>query len=517
MSKRIGWALAGVILVSAACSSGDAGTGDDAQNITAGGACAVKDAQTGGTLDPSKDDTPFARIVLASAKKCPTTVTDLMATLKTSAGAPPNVFAVNELGDQTNGKTRFVVSQQTVAGSTTTGPADFLWSTLEDAPGTISEGFIEVISFSPSRAANVFYKLINGAWTVMGDGTQIVPGGAAKVECQACHTSGALNFKELKLPWNNWNSQFDSLKSAPAKGAFATLFKARGDAPILQGIVQNGNVAATKARVDAALQGKRGQSLKSLLRSVMCDVGEPALVSSVSPTAKRTTGEATADKTFEVPNTFFLDDLLGEQASARIAGVEVPISGYADAIKANGQTLDGVPQGDTKFQFFAPERSFVDIQVARELLQRNLLTKDMLVDLLMTDFTNPVFSKDRCALADTAPDSGKTSEEIRTAWIKNLGASTLPAAKDLAARLSDTGDLEKHGAAINAFADACLQRAANDGAALARDLVKLQSQRRVEFDRAFHKINESPALLPKDKLGSQPGALHLKPDCTVGQ
>jgi hypothetical protein len=508
-----------VTFVSVACSSGDADTGEGAQDVTIGGPCVVKDAQTGGTADLSKDDSAFARVVLSQAKKCPTSVTDLMATLKAvSGGAPSNVFAVNEIGDQTNGKTRFVVSQPTVAGSVSTGPADLLWSTLEDAPGTVSEGFIEVIAFSPSKAANVFYKLINGVWNLMGDGSQVVPGAQAKFDCQGCHTSGALNFKELKLPWNNWNSQFDRLKSAPPQGAFATLFKARGDAPILQGIVQTGNVAATKARVDAALQGKRGQSLKSLLRSIMCDVAEPALASSTTPTDKRTTGEKTDDTTFEIPNSFLLDDFLGEQASARVVSPELPLAAYADAIKANVQTVDGVPQGDTKFKFFAPERSFVDIQVARELLERKLLTQDVVVDLLMTDFTNPVFSKQRCALADSAPDNATTAEQVRTGWITNLGSSSsssLPGAKGLAARLANTDDLGKHADAIHAFADACLERGNKDAAGLVKDLVKLQSQRRVEFDRAFHRINESPALLPKDKLGSQPGALHLTPDCTL--
>src|SRR5262249_10462974 len=127
-------------------------------------------------------------------------------------------------------------------------------------------------------------------------------------------------------------------------------------------------------------------------------------------------------------------------------------------------------------------------------------------------FTVPMFSTSRCALADTAPDTGSDAEAIRTAWIQNLGSSKLTGAAELKARLSDTNDFSKNQTAVDAFVTACSGRASTDGAAFAKDLVKVASQRRREFIDEYGPIVESPALLPDDSMSdTKPHTFRLDP------
>jgi hypothetical protein len=458
-------------------------------------------------------DDPFAKLVLAGGAgtgKCANTSDLVLARLKASAGSSDKVFVVSERADEGKKTTdyRFVVAQ-----TTATSKAEELFVSVLGSPTDgIAQDFMEVMSFSKAKGAYVYYALGGGGkWTLKGDGTMVNPGTKSSLECASCHTSGGPNFKELQLPWNNWNSFSFSMPNPPEQAAsFAALFGRKSGAESLEGIIVSGDKLWAKSRVDAVLAGKApGQTLKTLLKSVMCEVGEPNLVSNKSKHTSRL-DPITPPSTLNLPPSLLVNQVLssagevgysslGGMTFSKLSGITIKGTDYLAALKANGQTLDNGP-ADTIFGLFAPERGFADNMITEELLRRNLLTKDTLADLLVADFTNPVFSTERCGLAATAPDAGVDAEAIRTAWLKNLETSTLKGAAALKARLAKTDDFAANQTTIDTFVTACANRATADGVNFAKDITKLASQRRREFNDQFSNLVESADLLPNDKV-----------------
>jgi len=502
-------------------SSSNPETGDEEELR---GKCSIVDGQAGKTFSATARktlDDPFAQVVLNnSTGSCPTKADDVLALLKAKAGATDSVFVVSEMGDDAKGSTsyRFVISQPTSipapAGSTTpatTTKQEELFVSVLGSPDGIEQGLVEVISFSRAKGAYNYYSVEGGRWTLMGDGTQITPGTEPKFRCAGCHTSGGPVFKELQLPWNNWNS-FKFRLPTPGTQApdFKALFDRKAGAESFEGIVVTGAKLWAKSRADLVLGGKKpGENLKSLMKQVMCEVGEPNLISTKSNHTKRFDPIAPATS-LNVPPSMLLNPVLNSGGEVgfgnvismnvtKLSSISLTGSVYVSALVANGQTLASA-KGDTMFGLFVPERSFADSMMTEELVKRGILDKDVATDVLMTDFTNPVFSKARCALADTVPEKADTAAALRTAWTANLKSSKLPLADGLLARLSDVTDFSKHQTAVEAFVNACEARSKSDAAGFAKDLTKLASQRRREFHAQFESIVESDALLPADKL-----------------
>ncbi len=517
-----------------ACSSDGAGTSGDAQNVTAGTTCPVTDVGTGTLANLATDDSPFARLVLANTSvACPTTFTDVLKTLDKVVPHPErrNVFAVDETANSPEAfGHRFVLSQDTgnapIVGNGTGSAGDNttrIWLAALEAPGapsqprTIAEDFIEVIAFSPSRQANVFYKFFDKKWHLMGDGTQANPatsGQDQKFFCRNCHATGALNFKELELPWNNWNSaRFAMPKPANMAGTMKDLFAHVGDAYVLEKMISGGNRSLVAARISAIMAGKRkGESLKTLVRELMCDVGEPTLISSQAAMQKVAL-DNDDPAIVSVPLSFLAATGLPTNTQHEV-DISRPL--YKAGLVSSGQTVGGVA-GDTLFAFFVPKRSFIDEQVGIALVDVKVLDDDTVIDILMTDFPNPVFSAQRCALADTVPEGVTNAASLRKVWIPILNASSKIGAKGLAKRLGATNDTPHHTKVVDDYLAKCEARGASktEGPKLVTELLRLASQRRLAFVTEFPKINESPALIPKDKLGASANSLHMQPDCTV--
>jgi hypothetical protein len=178
---------------------------------------------------------------------------------------------------------------------------------------------------------------------------------------------------------------------------------------------------------------------------------------------------------------------------------------------------DGGKAKDAMFPMFTPDRGFADNMIIEELVERRILDKELVADLLMTDFTVPSYSKVRCDLAETAPSAGKNPEEIRTAWIASLARVTKPGAAELKARLENKNDFNAHGTTVQAFLDKCKARASSDSATFMADVVKIVAQRRAEFAEQYENLVESEALLPRaTRLTVRPHGVRLDPaDCTL--
>ncbi len=461
---------------------------------------------------------------------CPTSATAILDLLEKDPKNQISVFAVSEEGDITPGKNtpyRFVV-----AIDTGNGKAEQLFLSLLGSGSGVSDDFVEVMSFSEKKGVYAFYDLQDGAWVQEGDGTQVKTDalgqhGAPAFRCQGCHTTAMPLMKELHDSWSNWNSTWFSMGDPASKDAlFNRLFskKERGDD--LELLVIAGTKAATKTRIDKAIKEKK---LKPMLTQLMCDVGEPSLIASHQKNSKRVGTVETFSSM--VPTSILLNGLFktpktgtGDQKGMEnllnmsipsLSSVRIDSASYVKALTTVGQTIGGSQKGDGMFPMSSPEKSYADNQVVQDLVGRSLLDKNIIADVLMTDFTVSTFSQTRCALAETIPTTWANAEELRTKWSTALASSSLRGAKGLKARLDNTGDFDTHAGKLEKFVKACNDRGTANKDAYAVDLLKIMSQRRREFEQTYEQVVESPWLIPGDTLKSKVGANRLNGDTCV--
>jgi hypothetical protein len=481
-----------------------------ATTLLAGGCSVVVDGQASTTK--------------GSGGPCPTQLSKMLDLLegktKSAGDAPqkPKTFVVSEQGDRPgNGvQYRFVVASKAKSNP--------LWiATVSDA--NVGEGEVEAIGFSPSLQAFAYYKVEGNRWVRKGDGTKIkstTKGKDVPFECARCHSSGAPLMKELHDSWANWDSTWFSMpKPKGANALFSRLFDAKTLADDLEPEIIAGIHLHSKGRVDRA---NREGALSGVLTQLMCEVGEPSIIGAHSRNQQRFGKVNTfssmlptsllLNPLWSPPQTGTGEELGLEQALGVKTGVDelsqsIDSDAYSKAIEANRQTIGGQP-GDAMFPMASPQAGYADLDAVQELLRQKLIDKDIVADILMTDFTVSSFSKVRCDLAETMPTTWKTPDELRTTWAANLAGSTARGAKGLKGRLENKTDLKTHEKALSTFVNACKARPAP---ALTVDALKIISQRRVEFTQRYGDVGqgivESSFLIPKDQLGSKPNAIRL--------
>ncbi len=478
------------------------------------GGCSVKVVKTGRTVKTTGKN-----------GKCPTTVTGVLDALQADANNVLHTYVVSEQGDgapgtKPDGNTpyRFVVAVET-KGRT----ADKLFLSLLGSGDGVSDTFIEVMSFNEKKGVYAFYDLSGGKWVQEGDGSQVPTdalGAEPAFRCIGCHTTGMPLMKELHDSWSNWNSTWFSMPDpGTADPLFRRLFDAKERADDLELHIIEGTKAATRTRVEKA---KKEGNLKPLLTQLMCDVGEPAMIAAHSKSSTRMGTVSTfssmlpssilLNNLFKTPQTGTgpqdgMDNILGMNIPA-LSSVRVDAASYVKALGTIDQEIGG-QKGDAMFPMSSPEKSFSDFQVIQELFAQNLVDKDVLADALMTDFTVSTFSTARCDLAETIPDNWADATELKTKWAESLGSSSLRGASGLKARLEKADDFGDHEKAVDTYIAACNTRGTMDKDAYALDLLKVMSQRRLEFTERYEQVVESEWLLPTDNLGSAPHAIRL--------
>jgi len=107
------------------------------------------------------------------------------------------------------------------------------------------------------------------------------------------------------------------------------------------------------------------------------------------------------------------------------------------------------------------ERSHADNNYVEQARDAKIIDDAFIKDVLMVDFTRPVFSDDRCGLLSFAPDltaANMTAKKVRDGFIANLEAETPVAgspAAQLLAHLKASNDTAAHDATVDAFVAAC--------------------------------------------------------------
>lgn len=482
---------------------------DDAFSKSAlAGGCSVKNAKTGKTVKTK-----------GTKGVCPKTVTGVLDLLQNDTKNTLHPYVVSEQGDQPGADTgyRFVVAVE-VNGA----PAEKLFLSLLGSGSGVSDDFIEVIAFNEKKGAYVYYDLSDGGWVMEGDSTMVktdAVNNEAPFRCIGCHTTGAPLMKELHDSWGNWFSTWFTPGDPKSSDAlFNRLFGAKERADDLEGFIINGTKATSKTRVDKGVKEKK---LKPLMTQLMCDVGEPSLIGAHSKNSKRigtvetfssmVPSSIVLNNFFKTPNTGTgpQDGLTGLGMSIpALSSLKVDSASYVKAIGTIGQKING-QAGDAIFPMSSPEKSFADFMIIEDMMGRGLLDKDVVADALMVDFTVSTFSSARCALAETLPDNWTTADDLKTQWSAKLATSTVRGAKGLKARLDNKADIDAHGQTLDKFVQACNARNTAGKDAWAVDLLKIVSQRRVEFTEVYEAVVESPWLLPTDNLKSVPHKIRL--------
>lgn len=437
----------------------------------------------------------------------------------TPPATKPEVFVVSELADKpalSNGY-RFVIAGGAGVSSDKLYVASF--ASGQGAP----QAETEVMAWSETIKAFVFYKEKGGAWERVGDGTMVpssAKGAQPTFACMACHTSGGPLMKELHDSWANWTSTWLTVTDPKSPDAtFNRMFSKVTRADDMERRIIASEHLHTKGRVDRA---KTAGDLKGVLTQLFCDVGEGTLIAAHMKSSQRF-GTVSTFSTM-VPGAFVVSPLLRaprtgtgtELGLEQSVGLKLPtVDSVSIEAKAYSDTLTkfqskiGGQLGDAIFPMNGPEKSYADVDAVQELVRQGLVDADFVTDVLMTDFTTPAFSSARCGLADALPTTWKDPADLKAQFGANLAKSTARGAKGLAARIAKTDDLAAHTTTLEAYGKACADRKTANATAFTEDTLRMLSQRRAEFVEVYHNLVESDSLLPSDNLGSKPGAQRL--------
>jgi hypothetical protein len=480
------------------------------------GGCSVKLASTGQVVTTE-----------GSGGVCPTTVKDMMAHLDTLNPGGRRSAVISEDDDHPSGQKnyRFVV---TFDARSDARKGDILLS-LAGRPDAVHDRFIEAMGFDEKRKAYVFYRLNNeGKWEQSGDSsmaplaTSAGGGGAPKMDCLKCHTTGMPLMRELQDSWGNWQSRWDRFQRPESTDPiFNSVFS--GIAEALEPVIIAGTQAVAAGRVD---RGVAAGQTGLMLKQAMCDVGEPSLIAVHERSSQRWGSVITPSS--KVPGSIFINQILvapetgsgienGLDGNLKMAlpslnAIKGNQSAYVAAVNKLGVSFEGQSGvNDAKFAWFSPAKSYADLAVVIELLKRNLVDKDVLADAMMVDFTVPMFSNSRCALAETIPANFSSAEDLRTGWIANLANSNLRGAAGLKRRLENRNDSADHEKTIDQYLAACAVRSTSAVGPFHGDVLTVVAQRRNEFRAHYSHVVESLLMLPIDDGSTEttPGTWRL--------
>jgi len=299
------------------------------------------------------------------------------------------------------------------------------------APGDL----VEIWAWDEGRGVLNFYEWAqSGVWSFVGSSplADDPPSLAASNRCLECHRSGVPLMKELKIPWNNWEStesprsylKQGNATSWPVAADIEGLASAATLEPRIRTIIKRFN----RKRLDRNTQllpdgSKQIRNAHFLLHPLFVEQ-EVNLTSSrtqsgLSPFA---TAQDPAERSFSIPAGFFVRHELISGGSG-ITGIGIPdaaafrslpevsLSDYVSLVSSKRIGLVGVDGGalqfktpvDTDFAWFTPERSFVDDHLIDRLIKAKVVSKEFVAAICQLELKQPMFSTDLRVVFET-PD-----------------------------------------------------------------------------------------------------------------
>lgn len=367
-------------------------------------------------LGPLAD--PLARLILKRPGVCPGSYEELIAKLELEdrsrcAGGPRASMlgrVISERGQllQREDRARVVVSRTCARREA----YELMFAVPEintSNPELPTE--VEVMAFDDSSDTYNFYSLTGSVesptWTYHGDSMDIIAPAAAggNVEgqtCGRCHTDGGLVMREISDPWLHWESAVARTAGAAEILDRYEVLGGRGNGPELEQVVRAGNAHWSESRIahfrEEIQVDLHGGSLRELLRPLFCATA----INTASAGGPDGAGRPAAVDA--IPGRFFADPLW-ETAGQSLSDAPVTGENYEANLDAIGSRIDGVVGArDTSWGFTFVERAAADVAYVQRLIELRLIDEEFALDVLSIDFTRPVFSSERCALLDFAPD-----------------------------------------------------------------------------------------------------------------
>jgi hypothetical protein len=355
-------------------------------------------------------------------------------------------------------------------------------------------GEVEIMAFDRTAGVFNYYKEVGGKLQFFGTSNDFValgPDGPSLTDvrgCANCHTGGGPIMKELLVPWLHWEGTFSTPGAQELVMSRQAFMGGKADGVDMElAVVRPATERWNETRVARARE--RGD-VAALLRPLFC----PVEVNITNPNALGIIGGTGV----RIPSDFFLDVDLGSFAGGSLL---IPSQHYAALARAISQVVPGTNTSDHLARFGLIHRSFADSDYVRQLVTTGVVDEAFVKDVLMIDFTRPVFSDDRCDLLRFAPDAIDASApaaSVRRGFLAELRGAAMPGtpAAQLLAHLEATeaGTSLDHETRIRAFETSCRDRAKGatirvkagaqmvDVTAFAADLMKLKSlHRKIAF------------------------------------
>ncbi len=487
---------------------------------------------------------PFAIAVLKEPEGgCPTSFNDVLEKLavtdaeECSGTNGMKTALVSEIGQHTDedGEFRFDVDQigfRAVSARECGGRNT--WEMVFSLFGASADRLPqepEVIAWDAEAGVFNYYVLGGRGWEWHGNSIDAVEG---TNRCGNCHDDGGLIQKELDSPWVHWEHFDDIQGSKEFHEQFGELIGSRGSldgASVETRIVEPSTRTYVELGFVPTFLGEKGDATRMdhLLRPLFC-TEEINLQSG---------GNTSDDGSVTFRTDFFLarefasfDPSVLESADRNNQSIRLQGAVYNAGRERADQDVRRVPgEVDTHRRLTYPERSFADAAVVGELINREIVTQDMVSDILMVDYTRPIFSETRCDLLDVAIEGGAfdrfttpdtvTAEALRTALSDVFAQSEAPGAAELADALKNEDDNKAQKEERDSFMAACAARLETDEEEFVDDLfIVLSSMRNEAVEKEgsdkrgpTHIIEDSGSMVALDRLDSFDA--HFDTNCCV--
>ena len=473
---------------------------------------------------------PFAQLVLG-VSKMPTTLRELLKVidaLNPSEQLPRQRSFVVADGGQIpwSEKTRNVARQFRflITRSKDGALPDLFVSTSRDIDSSTT--FLQVVGWDPSAGAFQFYDRREKAWIWAGSSWDALEQDTRGRGPFDSHVNGALNMKELKLPWINWNSQAAQIDSALAPDdplRKEPVWQAREGAELLEREIIRPNIERwTDSRLKHRTNGSAIERFPELLGQILITTTINLIASPDQSSTVRSGHPVRLPVTFFI-NTDALLNVLGLDPDISVPTVDGGI--YDNCLQRFAVAVtDGTERfaGDTHFVFVVPEVAFEDIAILRRLLDQKIISRKLAAALLMVDFCNPVFSPRRAALIRYVPATVQIAgaDDFDTALAQAVEAGAVASRPDSPEqeflanwRLSDETWRPVFESRIKAFLDAISLkvRALDDFS----EIFRLAESRRREFRR--RPLAEFRLTTPVTNIPEEAPFLEFAPDASIRQ